>query len=505
MRSAIARIRIVANSPEQCEPTWHYPFMRKALLLHLGAAAIVTLAALATCGRAAPTSRDAPRVAAAGAFAPGLLSWADDVATEADGTSATDVTATTAVSGDPPATDPPVKRECDLGAWVPPHTCQSVGCGANGVMNGFPIDAIHPDGCRNHDGARLVERSLRKGQSRCPDRTLDLDSVGGRLVGRDPVTGEVACSGVALVGATFSVETFVADTGTIQTAAIRVAQMGKLQTWRKRVGGRPWLTTYVFVPAGGPAISLCDPGAAPAWRTAWRAGTAPDPDTDAPGADAPTWSRTIVEVTDGSFEHHALIVGGESYTFDGSVDAHDKDPSRWFTIACATGAIGKMRLLGFDATTGRSTVAERQATLKMLTARYCEQQQQVLTVPGVPILWTSMKGLKFTDLPAARRAGPTEAYWGKDGALCLSHSRLWRAWTAVPGEAMPPDCCESEIEFTDRVRWTCGTLDQNTSSSLVDAVSTIFRRKPLPDCSARGASNGAIWKTSTIDHTAVDH
>lgn len=426
--------------------------MLSALAVALG----VTLA-LPTIG---PNGGDAPVASAQAGWLDPIIRPLFDHATPV-----AHPTATPAHGAGPVAdTTPASSLACDLGPPTIPWECSSSGCGGNGIMNGFPIGAIHRAGCRNHDGARLVSGSLRRGAGDCPEGPLDLDASGNRLVGRDPTTGAIVCRGDALVGATFTVETLDLN-GAVHTADIRIAQRGTLRGWRRVNGRRPTHPTYVFTAASGPQVSLCEPGASAAWSTAWLRGAAPPTAT--------TWrapARRLVQVTDGSFDHHALIVTGETYSRFGQIDPKTTD-NGWFTIACATGAIGKMRLLGYDPAAGPSQAEARQATLKMLIGQYCVIDAQ-FTVPGTPIRWQSLQGLSLSDLPAAARTGPVEAYWGSKGALCIDHSRMWRQW-----HPLPTAVTTSERDFVDHVRNRCG----------------------LGACSA-AHGHDAIWKTSVLDH-----
>ena len=129
----------------------------------------------------------------------------------------------------------------------------------------------------------------------------------------------------------------------------------------------------------------------------------------------------------------ATVLGGETY--DLASKTVQPDRARWLTIACAGSAAAKLRLLGygpqsdFDGEGNPATVAQRQATLKMITADYCGTGESY-TQNGTPLLWENADG---TVQPTGS-AGAREAVWSADGALCLDATRI--AGAAV-GCALP--------------------------------------------------------------------
>jgi hypothetical protein len=110
----------------------------------------------------------------------------------------------------------------------------------------------------------------------------------------------------------------------------------------------------------------------------------------------------------------ALVLGGETYDLAAKTA---KPAARWFTIGCAGSAAAKLSLLGYAPQAGATTVAQRQATLKMITADYCGNGHSY-TVNGTPIAWENVSG------SVQSGAGDVEAVWTAKGALCLDKTRI---------------------------------------------------------------------------------
>ncbi|HEY0137729.1 MAG TPA: ADYC domain-containing protein [Nannocystis sp.] len=140
----------------------------------------------------------------------------------------------------------------------------------------------------------------------------------------------------------------------------------------------------------------------------------------------------------------AVVLGGETYNLTNkTVNAN---MNGWFTIACAGSAAAKMRLLNygpqsnFDGTGQPATVAQRQATLKMLTADYCGNGTSY-TANGTPLQYEDVEGT----VTFSGTQGAPEAIWTAQGALCLDTTRI--ANTSVACNL--PSC--SSFDITDGV------------------------------------------------------
>ncbi len=118
-----------------------------------------------------------------------------------------------------------------------------------------------------------------------------------------------------------------------------------------------------------------------------------------------------------------VVLSGERY------DLEDKTvipgQSGWITFACAGSAAAKMSLLGYgpnaafaDGSTPH-TAAERQATLKMITADYCGDGTSY-TEDGMLLGWENQGGT----VVSSGELGASEAIWTEDGAFCLDTPRL---------------------------------------------------------------------------------
>ncbi|MDC0719964.1 ADYC domain-containing protein [Nannocystis bainbridge] len=114
----------------------------------------------------------------------------------------------------------------------------------------------------------------------------------------------------------------------------------------------------------------------------------------------------------------ALVLGGETYDMDAKEVRPDPE-RQWFSIACAGSAAAKLSLLGYGPQSSKTSPAQRQATLKMITADYCGDGHSY-TVDGTPIQWENVQGtVGLTAEPAA-----IEAVWTAAGALCVDEPRI---------------------------------------------------------------------------------
>lgn len=122
--------------------------------------------------------------------------------------------------------------------------------------------------------------------------------------------------------------------------------------------------------------------------------------------------------------YHAVLLKGERYDKK-KVRVNPGD--RWVNIACAGSALAKMKLLGYDPETPTNdplftTPEQRQATLKMLTATYCEtKNRRKFTRDGTPLAWKNAPGW-FE--PPWKLVKDVEAHWSPDGATCLNTPRF---------------------------------------------------------------------------------
>lgn len=143
----------------------------------------------------------------------------------------------------------------------------------------------------------------------------------------------------------------------------------------------------------------------------------------------------------GKLAFHTLLFEGDR------IDADHKRVSgvdiKWFNLGCAASTLAKMALTGHTeaakrANTFSTTLMERQAMLKMLTADYCGDfgDGTPYTVQGQPLNWADDKGTMKMIAPNATPPRPVhrEARWGAGGAVCLDYPRVDVNWTPL-GEA----------------------------------------------------------------------
>jgi hypothetical protein len=332
--------------------------------------------------------------------------------------------------------------------------CPTWGCGSNTPrVEGAPIEALNLRGEPNPQGIVLIQGSLR-GRG-CP-KSATLDVQGGELVGL-AADGQVACRGQGLVGATFKLK--LSDA---RQVTIRIANMGRVYSWHVEPPPQP-LATYLLV-EGRTGAPICPQDEA--WMEPWQL-------TPAGSEFGPVWHTPT---------RHAIVVRGETYLgTDATVTRSGKDAADWFNIACAGTAIAKMRLLGYDPLDRSSTPRQRQATLKMITARYCGSTS--FTERGMPVLWKSDRSTPYHGSPDPTTVDEIEARWDEDGAVCLSHARAWRANHAIPATltgycSTPPlGRCRTESQLIDKIRRACH----------------------VPACTG---SEPAFWTTHTVDHIA---
>lgn len=121
----------------------------------------------------------------------------------------------------------------------------------------------------------------------------------------------------------------------------------------------------------------------------------------------------------------SVLVSGERYSWSAkSVVATGQEGAGWFNISCKDNALYKMKLMGYDpqppaANPHSTTSAQRQATLKMVTADYCGTGYS-FTETGTPLHWLNQAGWSDNGTPPA---SAFEAYWNHTGALCLDMPR----------------------------------------------------------------------------------
>lgn len=356
----------------------------------------------------------------------------------------------------------PARRCVDMVGDAIVDGCSIAVCGVNApYLSGFGLGSLHPDGCANGQGVRLDPASVEvASDAACPVRgpgALRLDVDGGELVGRDPA-GAIVCRGAQLAGVSFTVTgpaAVVAPGGTASGEVARRIRIAAIGAEPSRATGGAAAQTYTLVDEAG--AGLCRPAAG--WSVDWSAGPTPAPPA----------------VTPAVLATGELYVGASATVFPGAVP----DVARWFTVACAGGALAKLRLLGVDARSAPTEVDRRQAALKMFTAHYCPDQDFAFTAPGTPLVWSADAAMPTLDAAARKRVGPIEARWTRRGAACFSHGRAWQP-RMTKLEVSAGDVIFDEAELQARVA-ACG----------------------VPACEASPPASPPepiYWTTYTVDH-----
>lgn len=263
-------------------------------------------------------------------------------------------------------------------------SCPVWRCGFNSAeVNGRAIRELNLDGLPNDDGVRIVGFIAPAGLL----GNFSLDTEGDALVARNP-QGTVL-RGAQLIGATILVK----PPGLLALPVpITILNYQEIDAW---AAGAPKVPTY--------ALLYPDVGALLGVRN--------------------VCSGDLLDTLIAG----ATVIAGETYDLD--TKTVEPDRPRWITIACAGSAAAKLLLLDYGPQSSQTTPAQRQATLKMITADYCGDGT-AYTENGTPLLWENVSGSVELDA----QPGAVEAVWTAAGALCLDATRIA---DVSPGCALP--------------------------------------------------------------------
>lgn len=163
------------------------------------------------------------------------------------------------------------------------------------------------------------------------------------------------------------------------------------------------------------------------------------------------------ELVWGPVNHYAIVFKGDRYdainkkVTDATV-TDTGEPTPWFNLACAGAAPAKMHLLRHTNAAARispgdsiyqTTISERTAMLKMLTADYCGTGRSY-TVDGLPLTYGDSRHWYPATPAITGDALPPpvcsiEALWSENGAVCLdTPRRVSLGDIACPGRTIPP-------------------------------------------------------------------
>jgi hypothetical protein len=269
--------------------------------------------------------------------------------------------------------------------------------------------------------------------------------VGGRLTAsRRSVLSPhetITLSGAELAGGWFSLRR------SDRQFRIRISEVGSVDSWAQPVvGARVVLESYLL-----DWSELVGDG----WTEA----------RNIRGGSPSTASDALTMV--GQNQLHTLLFEGDRIDATRKLDT-GVDTS-WINLGVAGSALAKLALTGHteaarNAGTFVTTLAERQAMLKMLVADYCGDGTP-FTVAGQPLDWRDDRGTMALSALVADPPQPLvlEARWAATGAVCLDRPRLDAHWTALGEQTfgadvydqvmrhcpaqMPPPCSDSSFEL----------------------------------------------------------
>jgi hypothetical protein len=280
--------------------------------------------------------------------------------------------------------------------------CPVWGCGSNtSKTHGIPFTTASELGLPNDAGFSIVRFEQFDGAEW---RAYRPDVEMASLSARDLVTGALVLEGVQLVGARF--ELYHSRTHLFYYLHVEWSEMMPLwaqpdpttsaqtRTYRLKWEFKPGQQT----PAMNPE-DICGP----------------NPDSTAGGGPMADFYAVLFE--DDRIDVDALTALRER--------------PDWFNIGCAGHALAKQHLLGHTKAAGlitgtSTTLAQRTANLKMITADYCGNGHP-MTVPGEPLRWRDEYGWYDTVT-----GGTVEARWTEAGAVCLNTPRVDFNFTTVP-------------------------------------------------------------------------
>ncbi|MCY1059770.1 ADYC domain-containing protein [Nannocystis sp. SCPEA4] len=260
-------------------------------------------------------------------------------------------------------------------------TCPVWRCGFNSAeVNGRAIRELNLDGLANADGMRIVGFVAPLGLLQLQQFKLGVEK--GELVARSQLG--TTLRGNQLIGATI----LVAQTGSLLPQVITVLGHQKIDSWAE---GAPQVSTYTLV----------------------------YPDVNALLGMRNVCTGDLLDAVTSA----VTVIGGETYDLETKTIQPDRP--RWMTLACAGSAAAKLQLMNygpqsnFDGAGHPASLAQRQATLRMITADYCGDGHSY-TENGTALSWENAGGT----VVSPGELGALEAVWSANGALCLETPRL---------------------------------------------------------------------------------
>lgn len=391
----------------------------------------------------------------------------------------------TVASADPPAEQKAADQDISILGG-----CDRMSCGSNSErLFGTPFGALHLGGRENSHGFR-IDPILYKpipGQRRPEQYQLGVEQ--GAFVGKHPVTRK-RLEGSDLEGSWFILRKGVVARQELQTPPRRdamierewkivISQVAMVPLFAKRpmrvpVASRGVSHEYAFAyqlelpdePSGssqkrflcgedsqsgldrssflvpGGVSPVPGGGSLPVRGPGWGLGvnhTAPlKVQQGGRNYRVLSWLENNVHVSDAAT--FAVLVKGEVYDASTAAVTLSKERGRlWFNIGCAGTALAKMKLMGYDPEETLTEPEQRQATLRMITARYCGDQS--FTEDHVPLVWQNASDWFQPETTFdVGTIGKIEAAWDKDGAICLNEPRLATREEVIQACGSKPRC-----------------------------------------------------------------
>jgi|GEM_PF-2394125 len=364
--------------------------------------------------------------------------------------------------------------------------CGTWGCGSNGpVLGEAELGPLEVNGKTNDRGFVFDPRSFLPGRHCKREAQLRLVVERGEFVAVD-AKGTVQCSGPALAGSTFDVTSEGNETK-VGRYRIKIANVALVPLWAQDPSAR----SFAYAPAYELAVGyrestkterkfLCEE------RSAW--GSEHQVYEGPSAAKYKRWSGEVLRWQDVGY--WSVLVNGELYDPKyAEVTTSKEGAPGWFNIACAGGALAKMKLLGYDPAPPVGVPVtdwtERQATLKMITARYCGAKSH--TVQGLPLYWSNRRGWRFHSPVSRSRVGPVEALWSERGAECIDYTRLYtrpeeaEVVALLRKECGMPSCDELMAQKPQaRFHWKTEVVDRSDLAGPRPSLPDLPPRFPSP-------------------------
>jgi hypothetical protein len=192
-------------------------------------------------------------------------------------------------------------------------------------------------------------------------------------------------------------------------------------------------------------------------------------------------------------KYSAIVFEGDHYDPEKKTVSKSRGAG-WFNLACFGAAPAKMHLLRHtaagaftsDGTNRNTSLPERTAMLKAITADYCGNGA-AWTGDGTPLEWMDAREWHpkpNLDVSALTTSGMIEAVWGPKGALCLNEPR--RKTSAPPTAAYP--ACTPPAVTRDEVKEACQKLKRKFDSGPPAAGTSPPKTPDIPRCDAAWAT-----------------